>query len=66
MENSGGYQCLFEGGNYGTMLQYHTLVSRQWDLERLSITAVQIFLERCEAGGWNAQPAMGNRFGLGG
>ena len=29
LENSGGYQRLFDGGNYGTMLWYHTTVSRQ-------------------------------------
>ena len=26
MENSGGYQRLLDGGNYGTMLWYHTMV----------------------------------------
>ena len=36
----------FEGGNDGTMLQYHTTISRRWNLECwLSIPAVQIFLE---------------------
>ena len=34
LENWGVYQQLFDGGNYGRMLQYHTTVSRQWDLER--------------------------------
>ena len=31
--NSGGYQRLFDGGNYGKMLWHHTTVSRQWYLE---------------------------------
>ena len=30
LENSGRCRLLFEGGNYGTMLMYHTTVSRQW------------------------------------
>ena len=33
LENSGGCWLLYEGGNYGTMLWYHTTVSRQWHLE---------------------------------
>ena len=65
MENSGGYQRLFEGGNYGTILQYHTTVSRQWDLERqLSIPTAQTFLEQCEgkrakSNDGDAQPMLG-------
>ena len=30
LRNLGGYQRLFDGGNYGTMLRHHTTVSRQW------------------------------------
>ena len=30
--NSGGCRRLFDGGNYGTILRYHTTVSRQWVL----------------------------------
>ena len=26
LENSGGCRASFEGGNYGTMLQYHTTI----------------------------------------
>ena len=38
------------GDNYGTMIRYHTIISRQWNLEHyLSIPAAQIFLEQCEA-----------------
>ena len=31
--NWGEYQRLFDGGNYGTMLQHHTTVSKKWYLE---------------------------------
>ena len=48
--NSGGCRLLFDGGNYGTMLQHQTTVSRQWYLERqLSIPAAQTFLEPSQA-----------------
>ena len=30
LENLGGCRLLFEEGNYGTVLWYHTTVSRQW------------------------------------
>ena len=30
LKNLGGCGGLFDGGNYGTMLQHHTTVSRQW------------------------------------
>ena len=49
LENSGGCRRLFDEGNYDTMLPHHATDLRQWhQVRKLSITAAQIFPERCE------------------
>ena len=69
MENSGGYQRLFEEGNYGTMLRCHTVVSRQLDLDehpgstdlsRTIRSEASKVIGSVEQGDGDAQPMMVN------
>ena len=60
LENSGGCWWLFDGGNYGTMLQHHATDLRQWhQVHKLSQPAAQTEAKRSKqsyrksrAGGW--------------